>query len=107
MADFVLFEKKSGEIYDAAAGNTEQAKAMFCDLEDATIDDIVNRFRPRVKKVAAQAIIGNLPGIPFANPFGLYLGSRDTINEFKKERQFNWFYLLRDMREKFKKSDSG
>ena len=89
--------QKIHEAFDVAAGDPQRARAVFEGFEDATTSEIIDRYRPRFRKVAVESILGIIPGLP-VNPFGLFFSGRDMIEEGKKHKQLDWFYVLRDMR---------
>ena len=89
--------EKIAQSVEESGSNLELAKTLFHEAENVAIDTIIQYGRPKVWKVAIEAIIGNLPGMA-VNPFSLYFGSRDTLNAAKRARDVGWFYLLRDMR---------
>jgi hypothetical protein len=89
--------QKIQEAFEVATGDPQKARAVFQGFEDATTNEIVERFRPSVRNVTVEAILTNLPGLPL-NPFGFFTGGRDIAEEVTKRNKLDWFYLLRDMR---------
>ncbi len=80
-----------------ASGDLGAAKTLLSEFEARATDRIVEAGRPNVKKVAFEAIMGNLPGLA-VNPFSVFFGARDTLAAVKKRNEFGWLYLLRDIR---------
>ena len=58
---------------------------------------MLERSRPRVKRVAIESILANLPGMA-VNPFSLFFGVRDTAEAYKRNQENGWLYLLRDIK---------
>jgi len=81
----------------SAGANLEEAKSLFGRSEQDAIDEILENSRPRVKRVAIEAILANLPGMA-VNPFGLFFGFRDTAAAHKRNQENGWLYLLRDIK---------
>ena len=81
----------------SAGSNLEAAKALFDEAERTAIDVMVENSRPRVKRVAIESVLANLPGLP-VNPFSVFFGIRDTTAAYKRNRDHGWFYLLRDIK---------
>jgi hypothetical protein len=86
-----------------AGSDVEAAKKLFDGLEQSAMDAIVEKGQPRVKRVAIESILSNVPGLP-VNPFSLFFGIRDTAAELKKHREHGWLYLLREIRAAAKKA---
>lgn len=80
-----------------AGSDLELAKSLFDDSERQAIDDMVEKSRPRVKRVAIESILANLPGM-VVNPFSVIFGIRDTAAAFKGSQDNGWLYLLRDIK---------
>lgn len=82
---------------EESGSDIDKARQSFCNLEAEVIDSIIDGSRPRTKRVAFEAVLANIPGLP-VNPFSLFLGARDTKHEHQRQRESGWFYLLRDIR---------
>jgi hypothetical protein len=89
--------QKLADSVDESEGDVERAKILLQQSEQETLDAMLEVSRPRVKRVAFEAILGNVPGLA-VNPFSLYFGARDTVKHYKRQRDSGWFYLLRDIR---------
>lgn len=81
----------------SAGADLEAAKSLFDRSEQDAIDAMLEHGRPRVKRVAIESILGNLPGMAL-NPFSLFFGIRDTANAHKRNKENGWLYLLRDIK---------
>lgn len=81
----------------SAGANLEAAKSLFDRSEREAIDTMLEGSRPRVKRVAIESILANLPGMA-VNPFSLFFGIRDTAAAHKKNKENGWLYLLRDIK---------
>ena len=95
------FEKLRSKLSEVASTpNIDKisAQAELAVLEAKAAEDIIERYRPKLKKVAIESMLANIPGIPGINPFGAFFGIRDTYNEAKKRKDLSWFYTLRDVR---------
>lgn len=80
-----------------AGADLETAKSLFDRSEQEAIDAMLESARPRVKRVAIESILANLPGM-VVNPFSLFFGIRDTATAHKKNQENGWLYLLRDIK---------
>jgi hypothetical protein len=81
----------------SAGADLEAAKSLFDRSEQEAIDAMLESARPRVKRVAIESILANLPGMA-VNPFSLFFGIRDTAAAHKKNQENGWLYLLRDIK---------
>lgn len=81
----------------SAGADLEAAKSLFDRSEQEAIDAMLERNRPRVKRVAIESILANLPGMA-VNPFSLFFGVRDTAEAYKRNQENGWLYLLRDIK---------
>ena len=88
-----------------AGADLEAAKSLFDRSEQEAIDAMLEHGRPRVKRVAIESILANLPGMPL-NPFSLFFGIRDTTGVKKRNRENGWLYLLRDIKRVVGECDS-
>ncbi len=95
---FRSLRSKINQAFALGGQDIDNAKKLFSTFEEETATAIIDGARPKVRKVALEAVLGNLPGFPVFNPFGLFFGSRDTGQAIKDSRQRSWFYLLRDVR---------
>jgi len=91
--------KKLSEIIARSPNDLAVAQKELQELEDRGIDELLERYRPNVKRVALESMLSNLPAIPIANPFSAFFDARDTITEINKARDLSWLYLLRDVRD--------
>jgi hypothetical protein len=88
---------KMAEAVERVGANLDAAKQAFEDIEKNAMDDILELARPRPRKVAIEALLANIPGLP-VNPASLYFGARDTLSAIKRSNAAGWLYLLRDIR---------
>jgi hypothetical protein len=89
--------RKIGDAVQQASTDLYAAKKLFDELEKNAIDNIVEKGRPKVKTVAIESILANIPGM-VVNPFSIFFGVRDTLSAAKKRKDLGWFYLLRDIK---------
>lgn len=89
--------RKIGDAVQQASTDLNAAKKLFDELEKNAIDNIVEKGRPKVKKVAIESILANIPGMA-VNPFGIFFSVRDILSVTKKRKDLGWFYLLRDIK---------
>lgn len=89
---------KMGAALEQAGTDLNAAKTLLSKVEQDAMDTIVERSRPRPRKVVLEAILANIPKLP-ANPFSLYYGTRDTVSAMRMKKEFGWLYLLRDIRD--------
>jgi hypothetical protein len=88
---------KIGQSVVGAGADLETAKSLFDKSEKEAIDAMLESGRPRVKRVAIESILANLPGMA-VNPFSLFFGIRDTAAAHKRNQENGWLYLLRDIK---------
>lgn len=81
----------------SAGADLEAARSLFGRSEQEAIDAMLESARPRVKRVAIESILANLPGMA-VNPFSLFFGIRDTASAHRKNQENGWLYLLRDIK---------
>tara|TARA_R110000850_G_scaffold277143_1_gene423522 strand:+ start:10265 stop:11224 length:960 start_codon:yes stop_codon:yes gene_type:complete len=81
----------------SAGADLEAAKSLFDSSEQEAIDAMVEIGRPKVKRVAIESILANLPGM-VVNPFSLFFGIRDIAATYKRNQENGWLYLLRDIK---------
>jgi hypothetical protein len=93
-----LLRRKLGEVMLATDRNVDAAKGELERLEHEAMEEIIERFRPEFKTVLAETLLASIPTKPFPNPVNAFLHWRDVTRELKKEDQFSWAYLLRDLR---------
>lgn len=96
-------EKFSGILTDSL-GDLSKAQSELSEIEKKAAENIIEQYRPNVRKVAIETLVENIPGIPGINPASVIFGLRDVKSEMNKEKKFNWFYLLRDIRNLAKES---
>jgi len=94
---FSSLREKIAEGVRLAGTDLQSAKQFFDKLEEETVNRVIEMGRPKVLKVAIESIIANLPGLAI-NPYGVYVGIRDTVSAIRKRKDFSWLYLLRDVR---------
>jgi hypothetical protein len=82
---------------ERAGESVDDAKQAFDEVEKGVMNDIVESARPKVKKVAVEALLANIPGLP-VNPASVYFGLRDSVSVAKRDKNLGWLYLLRDIR---------
>lgn len=80
-----------------ADGDLNQAKVLFYQSERDAVNSIIDSSRPNTIRVAIESILANIPGVE-VNPFGVFLGLRDTAKSIKKGNEHGWLYLLRDIK---------
>ena len=101
--NFDSLRDKLKEVVALTPNDLSAAQDELEKLEQEAIEDIIEKYRPNVKKVAIESVLANIPGIPLVNPAGAFFGVRDTIEEKNKATELSWFYLLRDVRNVAKK----
>lgn len=89
--------RKLGEVMLGASRDVMSAKADLQRLEFEAMEEIVERFRPEFKTVLAETLWASI-STPFPNPVNAFLHWREVTRELKKEDEFSWLYLLRDLR---------
>jgi len=94
---FRSLRRKIAEASVAGGGELDKARSEFQDFEDETTAEIIDRFRPKMRKVMLESVLANVPGL-HVNPFSLFFGARDTYRARADGREHGWFYLLRDIR---------
>lgn len=97
--NFELLRKKISEVSVSCKGDYGNATIALSRCEENTMSEIIERYRPNVKKVAIESTISNIPCIPIINPAGVYLGLKAVKEEYEKASELNWFYLLRDIKQ--------
>lgn len=95
---FDQFREQLKKISQSSNGGIKVARAELLKHEQRATEEIIEKYRPNVKKVVAESLWANIPNIPFLNPVGVYFGARDVKIEKDKASSLNWFYLLRDIR---------
>lgn len=86
------------EISQSSSNDLNAARSELIKHEQIATEEILEKYRPNVKKVVAESLWANIPNIPFLNPVGAYFGARDIKLERDKASSLGWFYLLRDIR---------
>lgn len=89
---------KIAQSVTSAGADLEAAKSLFDRSEQEAIDAMLENGRPRVKRVAIESILANLPLPINVNPFSLFFGIRDTAAAHKRNQENGWLYLLRDIK---------
>lgn len=82
---------------EQSGADIEKASALLQRSEQEMLEAMLEVSRPRLKRVAFEAILSNIPGLA-VNPFSLFFGARDTAHHYKRQKDAAWFYLLRDIR---------
>lgn len=88
---------KIAQSVSIAGTDLEAAKSLFDWSEQEAIEAMLESARPRVKRVAIESILANLPGMA-VNPFSIFFGIRDTASAHQKNQENGWLYLLRDIK---------
>lgn len=96
--NFDQLRKRLKEVTQSSSGGINAARSELIKHEQRATEEIIEKYRPNVKKVVAESLWANIPNIPFLNPVGAYFGARDIKQERDKASNLNWFYLLRDIR---------
>lgn len=96
--NFDSLRNKLKEIIMITPNDLSSAQKELEKLEHEATEEIIEKYRPNIKKVAIESLMSNIPNIPFINPVSAFFGIRDTIKEKKKATEKSWFYLLRDVR---------
>lgn len=96
--NFDSLQNKIKEIVMITPNDLSAAQKELEELEHKATEEIIEKYRPNIKKVAIESLLSNIPNIPFINPVSAFFGIRDTIEEKKKETEKSWYYLLRDIR---------
>lgn len=96
--NFDKLRDKLGEIISVSPSSLSLAQDELGKIETKAMEEIIEKYRPNISKVAIESAVANIPGIPFFNPASAFFGLRDTYNEKKKFNELSWFYLLRDVR---------
>ena len=87
------------QIYSSSGEDLTTALGLLRQAEHDAVEEIVERSRPAPGAALVEGVLGNLP-IPLVNPFSIALALKAFAKEAKKADQFEWFYMLRDLREK-------
>lgn len=88
---------KLGSILHDSGGDLKKAQSELYVLESDTISSILDDYRPNVKRIVIETLVTNIP-VPYANPVSIFCNMRDIKTEIEKCQKYNWFYLLRDIR---------
>ncbi|WAE62309.1 hypothetical protein OUY36_01665 [Stutzerimonas sp. R40042] len=86
------------EVLASSGANLAVAQEKLYQAEAKASEEIIERYRPSVKSVIAEALWSNIPNIPFVNPVGVYFGVRNVAKEREKAKNYDWYYMLRDVR---------
>lgn len=97
--NFDKLRDKLSEIISTFPNDISLAQNELASVEKKAMEEIIEKYRPNVSKVALESAAANIPGIPLFNPISAFFGLRDTYNEKKKFNELSWFYLLRDVRD--------
>lgn len=96
--NFDNFRSSMRKMVSDCGGDLEYALKRLKSEEEIAFCEIIERYRPAVKPVLAEALWSNVPNIPFVNPVGVYFGWKNVIAEREKAKRFDWCYILRDVR---------
>lgn len=96
---FDELRQKMSDIAVDADGDLDSARKSLDTHVQEVMDEIVEKAKPRPFLVSMLSIIGNLP-FPVANPVGVYTSVRDAASEVKKKDDYNWLYMLRELKKK-------
>lgn len=96
--NFARLRNELERITSSSTGNLDHAQRLLAEAETKATEEIIDRFRPNVRVVIAEALWSNIPNIPFLNPVGAYFSGKNVRNEFTKAKGFEWYYLLRDIK---------
>lgn len=96
--NFDQLRNRLREVFQSSNGDMNAAYSELNKHEQRATEEILEKYRPNVKKVVAESLWANIPNIPFLNPIGAYFAARDIKQERDKASNLNWFYLLRDVR---------
>lgn len=89
---------KLKEIVSVSKNDLATARQELSHLEIQATEEIIEKYRPNVRKVALESAAANIPCVPILNPISAFFGVRDTIKEKRKFNDLAWLYLLRDVR---------
>lgn len=95
---FGQLRKKMEAIYDASERDMTSALSSLREAERQTTEEIVDRSRPAPGKALIEGVAGNIP-VP-GNFLSIVLSLKAFITEANKAERYEWFYMLRDLREK-------
>lgn len=95
--NILSLRNKLKSITESIPGDLKSAKEELNLLEKQAMNDIFEEYRPDVKKVAIETLIGNIPIAPI-NPASVFFGGKNIICEWNNKNKYDWFYLLRDIR---------
>jgi len=84
--NFDSLRNKLNEIIMITPNDLPAAQKELERLEYQATEEIIEKYRPNIKKVAMESLMSNIPNIPFINPIGVFFAIRDTIEEKKKYR---------------------
>lgn len=96
--NFDKLRDKLTEIVSISESDLSSAQKALKNLETQATEEIIEKYRPNVRKVALESAAANIPCIPILNPISAFFGVRDTIEEKRKFNELTWIYLLRDVR---------
>jgi len=88
---------KIREALQAGSQDLNAAVAQFKELEASATEAAIENGRPRVKKIAIESALSNIPGLP-VNPYSIFAAIRDTAAAQQRSNELGWFYMLRDIR---------
>ena len=96
---FRSLRSKFEDVYSAKEGELSAAVSALKEAEAQATDAVLDLSRPRPGKAMIEGVLSNLPfaGI---NPFSIIISLKGFFSEVQKADQFDWLYMLRDLREK-------
>lgn len=94
---FSVLREKLGCILQDSSYNIKNAQRELHTIEQEAINEIIDEYKPKLKRVSIESLVGNIP-MPFINPVSILLGAKNIKGEVDKKRKYSWFYLLRDIR---------
>ena len=96
---FRSLRSKFQDVYSANDGQLGAAVLALKEAEAQATDAIIDMSRPRPGKAMIEGILSNLP-FPSVNPFSIFISLKGFFSEVQKADHHDWFYMLRDLREK-------
>lgn len=95
--DFDRLRKELTKLVRAPDITFDDARARLAEAEREATEEIIEKYRPNLKRVAGEALCSTIPTGSVTNPFGLYFSFKGVREEMAKKRALDWFYLIRDI----------
>ena len=95
---FDSLRRKLKNLLDSSSYDLTKAKIELEEEEKRATEEIIDKYRPNIKKTSIESVLSNIPTGPIPNPAGLFLGGRAIKKEIEKSKNYEWFYLLRDIK---------